>query len=399
MKDRQSRARKITAKTLPRLKSEAVPVWYADTSLPGFVVRVLPGGGVYFGVRYSVRATGKRRFVSLGDHRKVTFEKARAKAKEILAAVELGEDPRRIEKAVTWGEWVPRYLQRLDVKRPIEQFRYLGVTPAIGKRGKPTDPTFRDIRAAWAGKALDEITPEDIEAARATVRKGGKIKANRWLAHVAACFAAAVRAELLDRNPAAAGKVKPDRENPGRRRVLTPSEMKALFDAVNEERDPFARAAVLLLALTGARTGELLAATWEDVDEAGRTIRLPDSKSGRPRNLPLPSWAIQILRALPRAGRFVIAGRDPEKPRPDIKRVWRRIAKRAGLVGAAPHDLRRTWSLAVSRVAGVRVASLGLGHESLVQTERAYLPESFGAVLAAAEKVAKSLPSPKRSKR
>ena len=188
--------------------------------------------------------------------------------------------------------------------------------------------------------------------------------------------------------------MKPDRPNRGRERVLSPDEMKALLAATDAEPDPHARAAVFLLAMTGARSGEILAAEWQNVDLEARRIRLPDSKSGKPRLLALPPRAVELLRDLPRLGRYVIPGRDPDRPRVDLKGVWRRIAGRAGIEGVTPHDVRRTHGLELSRLVGIRLASLALGHESIAVTESTYSPESFGAIQAATDAREKLLPFP-----
>lgn len=371
--------------------------WYGDASLPGFAMRSYADGKKTFCVRYRVKGRGIRRIVSLGRYGLVTLDQAKGRAKEVLAAAALGSDLYAAHKAPAWNEWTKTFIKRLDVKRPGEHQRYLGFTEEKNATtGAPTDDTFREIRRRWAPRPLDTITPNDIEEARALVRRGGKIRANRFLACVAAVFAAAVRTELISRNPAAA--VRPDRENPSRSRVLSRDELKALFTALEAESDPYNRAAVLLLTLTGARTGELLSMEWKHVDLDARRVRLDDSKSGKPRLLALPPRAVELLRNLPHLGRFVIPGRDADKPRETIRHLWLRLCERAGLEDVTPHDLRRTHGLELSRVAGIRIASLALGHETIRTTEATYSPEAFGAIQAATDAREKLLPFPEEKK-
>ncbi|MDR6635476.1 integrase [Phyllobacterium sp. 1468] len=45
--------------------------------------------------------------------------------------------------------------------------------------------------------------------------------------------------------------------------------------------DPFAVAAIRLLLLTGARSGEILSLSWDQIDFERRLMFLPDSKTGR----------------------------------------------------------------------------------------------------------------------
>ena len=70
---------------------------------------------------------------------------------------------------------------------------------------------------------------------------------------------------------------------------------------------------------------------------------LPDSKSGR-KTVILNAPALAILNGLERMGPYVVPGDDPAKPRPDLKRPWDAITKRAGLDGVRLHDLRHTYA-------------------------------------------------------
>lgn len=56
--------------------------------------------------------------------------------------------------------------------------------------------------------------------------------------------------------------------------------------------------------LTGWRRGELLGLRWEWVDRAGREVRIPDSKNGDPRSLPLDDELWATLEALWSARRY-----------------------------------------------------------------------------------------------
>lgn len=397
----------LTKKTVDALKA---PGWYTDRDLPGFCLRVLPSGTKVFIARYVPRGSRIRRYAPIGVYGIVTVEQARRKAKEILSAAQLGDDPIG-RRCPPWGEWSATYFGRLTAKSK-ETFhrRFLGFTEEMNRRAKdptPTDPTFREIRLRWTPRPLSSFTPNDIEAERQALRDAGKSRTtiNRWLAVVGACFQSAVRAELLERNPVA--KVRADRESAPRSRTLTTEEMGRLLAALEEERerDPWAAAAVLLAVLTGARRGEILALRWEDLRLEEGLARLPDSKSGRPRFLPLPAQAVAALRELPRIGAFVVApGREPlpgpdgkpapEKPRPDLKGPWERLCRAASLEGVSFHDLRRTFGRELNRAAGLRVAQEALGHTTPDQTALVYTPEGFDAVKEATEKRAKLLPFP-----
>ena len=107
--------------------------------------------------------------------------------------------------------------------------------------------------------------------------------------------------------------------------------------------NPFAAAALRLLTFTGCRLREILNFRWKHVDMEIGLLFLPDSKSGR-KTVILNAPALAILNGLERVGPYVVPGDDPAKPRPDLKRPWDAITKRAGLDGVRLHDLRHTYA-------------------------------------------------------
>jgi integrase len=120
-----------------------------------------------------------------------------------------------------------------------------------------------------------------------------------------------------------------------------------------------------LLLLTGCRVGEILHLKWEHVDFERGLLLLPDSKTGK-KTVTLNAPALQVLAGLPRIGTFVILGDDPERPRADLNRPWRAVAKRAQLDGVRLHDLRHnSESRIIPSAAVVSDKILGLSSGSL----------------------------------
>jgi hypothetical protein len=82
-----------------------------------------------------------------------------------------------------------------------------------------------------------------------------------------------------------------------------------------------------------------------------------------------------VLAGLTRVGDYVIAGQDAgtsdEKPRADLNRPWRAVAKRAGLQGVRIHDLRHTHA-SIGAGAGLGLPIIGklLGHTKASTTQR-----------------------------
>jgi integrase len=131
-------------------------------------------------------------------------------------------------------------------------------------------------------------------------------------------------------------------------------------------------AAGLRLALfSGARSGELTAAQWRHVDLGRRIIRLPDSKTNEARTIHLSDAAVEVPKALPRVGPYVIAGAVPGQPFRNLSRSWIVARAFAGLDDVRLHDLWHSFaSLAAGR--GVSLVLIGklLGHKVAATTQR-----------------------------
>jgi len=103
----------LRALALPRGLREKT---FFDDELAGFGVRVRAGGSRTWIVQYKIG--DKHRRLTLGAVTSLDPGKARATAKDILAAVRLGKDPagdkaeRREKLAETFGALLPRFLAR-----------------------------------------------------------------------------------------------------------------------------------------------------------------------------------------------------------------------------------------------------------------------------------------------
>jgi integrase len=161
-----------------------------------------------------------------------------------------------------------------------------------------------------------------------------------------------------------------------RERFLTDAELERLGRALAEvEQAPdaihAALAAIRLLALTGARRGEVLGLRWDHVDLACRVLRLPDSKTGA-KVILLDDSAAELLAGLRREGPWVFPSKTHRGiPLRDIRKTWRRVLERADLSGLRLHDLRHTHA-SVGAEAGLSLSLIGalLGHRRAATTER-----------------------------
>lgn len=108
-----------------------------------------------------------------------------------------------------------------------------------------------------------------------------------------------------------------------------------LFRVIETLRNRHVASIIILAIETGMRRGELISLRWKDVDLTKGTVRLHQTKNGRPRTVPLTPRAIVEFTRLERKGEsvFPISGNA-------VHLSWNRVRNRAGLQGLRFHDLR-----------------------------------------------------------
>ena len=125
--------------------------------------------------------------------------------------------------------------------------------------------------------------------------------------------------------------------------------------------------------LTGARKREALDAQWRDFDIDRRDWRVPMSKSGRPRHIPLSEGVIQLLQTVPRFPDcpFVFPNPKTLKPYESIFNSWNTARKLAGLADVRIHDLRHSFaSFLVNNGRSLYEVQKILGHTQIKTTQR-----------------------------
>ena len=311
--------------------NERFAVW--DDDPPGFGVRVYPGGRKAFVLSY--RAEGRKRLLTIGTYGVLTLDQARAQARSELAKVETeGADPLAVRERERQGETV-RDLCAAYMERH-------GNAKKSGSEDQRRIDAY--ILPKWAGHKARAITRPDVAALHGTIGKRAPYEANRVLALLSKMFELARRWGFVpEGHPNPARDV--DRFKEAKRdRWVTHDELPRLAQAINEEPNESARAALWLYLLTGARKSELLKARWADVDWTRAELRLPDTKAGRVHYIPLSPPAVALLRDLPHAddNPYILPGKVPGAPLVNIAKPWDRVRTAAGVADVRLHDLRRT---------------------------------------------------------
>lgn len=160
----------------------------------------------------------------------------------------------------------------------------------------------------------------------------------------------------------------------GEVRVLTPNETCALMAELRrieaESTLPsqrYAAQAIQLLALTGARRGEILSLTWPEVDLETSVLRLRGSKTGA-KLVPLGLEALAVLDRVERD-----LADDRCFPRANWRSVFWPARKAIGAPDVTLHDLRHTWATrAIEHGVPVEMVAAALGQKTVAVTRRHY---------------------------
>lgn len=223
---------------------------------------------------------------------------------------------------------------------------------------------------------------------------GGAIgSANRLLVLMRYVFNLAIRWETTGIKSNPTKGIALMEENNKRERYLSVYEVQRLYDAVCLSDLPMLKFIVPMLILTGARKREVLDAQWRDFDLARRLWRIPTTKSGKARFVPLSDGAIDLLSSLPRleGNPYTFPHSVKGMPYISIFYAWNKARRQAGLADVRLHDLRHTHaSFLVNAGRTLYEVQHILGHTQVSTTQR-YAHLSPDTLLDAVNSVNKTL--------
>lgn len=366
--------------------------FFWDVEIKGFGLKVSPSGSKAFVFQYRTKQGRSRRFTIGRYSETLTADRARDRAKDLSYIVHGGGDPMNEKQvnrqAETMEELFDRYLASAKFAEKADSTR----ATDRGRINRHLKPTLGRI-------FIDELTSEDVRKAFNQIRDG-KTKVNektgfRGRAIVRGGEGAArmsvrlLRAVLTwegyngERNPANDVKIGSDGE---RDTVLeTGEEYARLFETLttmeNEKRIRPAHAdAIRVIALTGARRGEIAALKWQHVDQQKALIVLPPShhktggKTGKPRIIGLPKAAVEIITRQP-AGEpddYVFSPSKGSGGAVTLSATWRKVRTEAKLPdGIGLHGLRHSLASHMA-INGAQAAEImaALGHRQLSTAQR-----------------------------
>jgi integrase len=356
-----------------------------DKACKGLVLEVRQSGGKTYYLRYT-NHRGKQRQYRIGNATVLTLSQARSKSKLALNQAAFGQDPCE-EKEQT--KQVPTFAQFIE-----EQY-----VPYIKsyKRSWYTDSSLlkNHLLPRFGKKYLDEITRQDIVKMHADRKASGAAagSANRLLIMMRYIYNLTLRWEVpgIKSNPCKGIPLL--EENNKLERYLSVEEAQKLYEAVCKSENTMLKYIVPMLILTGARKREVLDARWEDFDLGRRAWRIPITKSGRARHVPLSDGALTLLATMPRKSDCEWAFANPEtgKPYVSIFYAWNTARKSIGLSDVRMHDLRHSFaSLLINSGRTLYEVQHILGHTQVKTTQR-YAHLSQDTLLAAANSATTAL--------
>ena len=392
----------ITKRTLDALKTPAKDTVLWDRDLKCFGVRLTPTGTIAFLVQYR-NAQGRSRRITIGTYGAYTPAKARKEAERLLAEAKAARhgwvdarDPaeRRLEErhAITFKELANEYMEK------AEQGLILGRKDKPKKAGTIAIDRYRlkHLIAHFGNRAVKNITLGDCQKCLEGLM-AGKHGAARTYGLLGGLFTYALRQGYIHTNPARGVRTPADGERDFRLDLDGYKALGAALAAAERRCEPWQGVgAIRLLALAGARKGEVLKLRISEVDFKDRCLRLGDTKTGESTRA-LGEPALRLLKALiDRPGRphspYVFPGRDPRKPFNGLGGTfggaWGRI------VGDAytPHGLRHAFASACNDLdLGELTIAYLLGHASARTgtVTRGYIKPPDAVLLAAADKVSR----------
>jgi integrase len=331
------------------------------------------------------QTAGKARQMGLGPYPDVSLADARDAAKEARAAVRKGVDPieeRRQRKAdaraaagaMTFRQVADRYLAAHEAawRSPKHKWQWrqtldLACVSIGSKRvaAITTDDVMLVLEPMWMQRTetaarLRGRIEAVLDYARVRGWRSGDNPA-RWRGHLAKLLAAPSKLAKTSHFPA------------------LPWEEIGAFMTELRDQDGIAARALEFTILTAARTGEVIGATWAEIDMQAAVWTVPPGrmKAGKEHRVPLSDAALPVLRAMAPlrndgAGGWVFPGGKANEHLSDMGMIM--LLRRMGRADLSVHGFRSTfrdWSAEATNHPR-EIAEKALAHTLRDETERAY---------------------------
>jgi integrase len=308
--------------------------------------RVWKRGRVYW-IQYSVN----------GRQYRESAETSRKEGAEALLRERL--------QSIWEGRFFPGKSKRKDLT--VGALKKLWLEERAGKRSIRHDTTRLSAAVEHFGehRLVSTLTADDVAGWRKVLKVAELATAtvNRHLAVLKSALNLATERGHMHRNPMAS--IKLERERNERNRLCSADEYRALCAAAPDDL----RLVIAIGYWTGMRLGEIVGLTWERIDLPARALRLAaaDTKEASIKSVPLPTEAVDVLKAMPRAldGKLFRYGSET------YSRQFLELCRELKITGMRFHDLRHTAATNMRR-AGIDLLVIQriTGHKTLAMLKR-----------------------------
>ncbi len=326
---------------LTRHAVDAIPfpqsgqVFYRDTLLPGFGLRVGTKSKVYFAEKQVQRRTCR---VTIGRADLFAPEIARKKALALLGEMAEGRNPNKEKKQ--------EVVTKLTLADAFDSF--FKARPHLSPHTVENySRSARLYLKGWRKKPINEITRQmALKRHQELSEQVGKTTANNVMRHLRSVynFAAATHDEFPPNPVQILTQARAWHREQRRQTVVTAQDLPMWWKAVMAEPD-YSRDFLLMALFTGMRRGELMKLRWENVNLEIRTLYLPKTKNGDPLMLPMSNFLTDLLKerhARAASLDWVFPGPGKGGHLVETKKFLLRVSAGSG-VSFTLHDLRRTF--------------------------------------------------------
>lgn len=260
----------------------------------------------------------------------------------------------------TFGELMDKYGKTVSVTKRGHEWEWKRVKAL--SRDEIANVSMSDLNKShfvmWRERRLESVSPATVIREWNMINHALNIAVSEW--------------QWLPENPLKG--VKKPKEPPPRERRITQDEIDRLLLAlgydylIKPETVTAKVGAALLFAIeTAMRAGEIVSLTWDNVDLDSRVAKLPMTKNGFPRSVPLSAEAIRILEQVRGDTGSVFNLRAAQ-----IDALFRKAKARALIEDLHFHDSRAEAITRLSKKVDILTLARISGHRDLRQLQIYY---------------------------
>lgn len=266
---------------------------YKVADRDGLYVSVSTVGTITF--RYDYRINGRRETLTIGKYGADGINLAEARERLMIARKQVSEgispatekriERNKIRNADRFCVFAEKYLADVQLADSTKALRVATYE--------------RDIKDTFGNRLMTEITTDEIRSHCEKIKDRGAPSTAIFVRDlISNVYRYAIQRGHKFANPADEIANSSIATFKKRERVLTPREIKLFFNTLEETQSDFAlKKAVKFILLTMVRKGELVNATWDEVDFKNKVWTIPAErmKAKRAHNVYLSEQAIDLI--------------------------------------------------------------------------------------------------------